>query len=74
MPAYEAAAYSDAHWERLAALPGITGWWQVKGRGRVTFSEMIRMDIEYVQRQSLGLDFTILCATIPAVVSRRGAE
>ena len=74
VPVYEAAAYSEAHWERLAALPGITGWWQVKGRGRVTFSEMIRMDIEYVQRQSLGLDFTILCATIPAVVSRRGAE
>ena len=74
VPVYEAAAYSEWHWERLAALPGISGWWQVKGRGRVTFTEMMRMDIEYVRRQSLWLDFKILCATIPAVLSRRGAE
>jgi len=74
VPVYEAAAYVDAHWERLAALPGITGLWQVEGRGRGTFSEMIRMDIEYARRQSLWLDLKILCATIPAVMSRRGAE
>jgi len=74
VPVYEAAAYADWHRERLAALPGITGWWQVRGRGRVTFSEMIRMDIHYVRQQSLWLDIKILFATIPAVVSRRGAE
>jgi lipopolysaccharide/colanic/teichoic acid biosynthesis glycosyltransferase len=74
VPVYEAAAYSDWHWERLAALPGITGWWQVHGRGRVTFSQMIRMDVEYVRHQSLWLDIKILFATIPAVVSGRGAE
>jgi lipopolysaccharide/colanic/teichoic acid biosynthesis glycosyltransferase len=74
VPAYEAAAYLEWHRERLAALPGITGWWQVKGRGLVSFTEMVRMDIAYVRNQSLWLDIKILLATIPAVLSGRGAE
>jgi lipopolysaccharide/colanic/teichoic acid biosynthesis glycosyltransferase len=74
VPPYEVAGYRDGHHRRLAALPGITGCWQVKGRGRVTFEEMIRMDVEYVRNASLLLDLTILLLTIPAVLSRRGAE
>jgi len=74
VPPYEAACYQDAHHERLAALPGITGLWQVKGRGRVTFAEMMRMDLEYVRKVSLLLDLKILLLTIPAVLSRKGAE
>ena len=74
VPPYEAAAYQEWHRERLAALPGITGLWQVKGRGTVTFTEMVRLDIEYVRRQSLWLDIKLLLATIPAVMSGRGAE
>jgi lipopolysaccharide/colanic/teichoic acid biosynthesis glycosyltransferase len=74
VPIYEAAAYLDWHRERLAALPGITGLWQVRGRGQVTFTEMVRMDIEYVRNQSLWLDIKILAATVPAVLSARGAE
>jgi lipopolysaccharide/colanic/teichoic acid biosynthesis glycosyltransferase len=73
VPIYEAAAYLDWHRERLAALPGITGLWQVKGRGVVSFTEMVRMDIEYVRRQSFLLDLEILLSTLPAVVSGRGA-
>jgi lipopolysaccharide/colanic/teichoic acid biosynthesis glycosyltransferase len=73
VPVYEAAAYLDWHRERLAALPGITGWWQVKGRGLVSFTDMVRMDIEYVRNQSPWLDIKILLATIPAVLSGRGA-
>ena len=74
VPPYEVACYGNGHHKRLAALPGITGFWQVKGRGRVTFEEMIRMDIQYVDNASLWLDLKVLFLTIPAVLSRRGAE
>jgi len=66
--------YQAWHRERLAALPGVTGLWQVNGRCQVSFDESIRMDIEYVRHQSLGLDVKILLLTIPAVLSGRGAE
>ena len=74
VPTYEVEQYQTQHHERLAALPGITGMWQVQGRGQVTFEEMIRMDIDYVRRQSLWLDLKILLLTIPAVFSGKGAE
>ena len=74
VPPYEVAEYQAAEMERLAALPGITGLWQVNGRGEIPFSEMMRLDREYVRNQSLWLDFKILAATIPAVVSGRGAK
>ena len=60
VPPYEAAAYVAWQRERLAALPGITGLWQVTGRGVVTFDDMVRMDIEYVRTQSLWLDLEAL--------------
>ena len=74
VPPYEAAEYTESDNERLAALPGITGLWQVKGRAEVPFDEMIQMDREYVHRQSLWLDLQILVATIPVVLSGRGAR
>lgn len=73
VPLYEAAAYQDWHLERLTALPGITGLWQVRGRARVAFDEMVRLDIEYVRRRSLWLDLQILLLTVPAVLSGEGA-
>ena len=74
VPPYEVAEYTESDVERLAALPGITGLWQVRGRSEVPFGEMIRMDREYVRRQSLSLDLQILLATIPAVLFGRGAK
>ena len=74
VPPYEVAQYQASEMDRLAALPGITGLWQVNGRGEVPFSEMMRLDREYVRNQSLWLDVKILAATIPAVVSGRGAK
>jgi lipopolysaccharide/colanic/teichoic acid biosynthesis glycosyltransferase len=74
VPTYEVAAYSARHHNRFAALPGITGLWQVKGRCRVSFEDMIRMDLEYIRKASLWFDLKILFLTIPAVLSRRGAE
>lgn len=74
VPLYEAAAYEERHLRRLESLPGITGIWQVQGRGRVTFEEMIDMDLEYVERQSLMLDVRLLLATLPAALSGKGAR
>ncbi len=73
VPLYEVEHYDQWHRERLNALPGITGLWQVTGRCAVGFDEMVRLDIDYVRRQSLGLDAKILVMTIPAVLSGRGA-
>jgi exopolysaccharide biosynthesis polyprenyl glycosylphosphotransferase len=67
-------AYSDHHLGRLGAKPGITGWWQVKGRSAVVdFEEVVRLDREYIDQWSLWLDLKILLRTIPVVVSRSGA-
>ena len=74
VPTYEVARYQAQHYDRLAAIPGITGLWQVKGRCQVPFEEMVRMDVEYARSQSLWLDTKILCLTIPAVLSGQGAE
>lgn len=66
--------YEDHHFLRLGVKPGITGLWQVYGRSDVMdFEEVIRMDREYIDRWSIGLDLKILCMTVPAVCSRSGA-
>lgn len=73
VPTYEVAEYEAWHYTRLAALPGMTGFWQINGRGVVTFEEMVQMDLEYIHNQSLWSDLKILLMTIPAVLSGRGA-
>ena len=66
--------YETHHLERLGARPGITGLWQVSGRSSVVdFDEVVRLDREYIDQWSLGLDLRILFRTIPAVIARRGA-
>lgn len=74
VPPYEVACYRNSDRSRLAALPGITGFWQVRGRCLVSFEEMVRMDVDYIRNASLLLDLKILFLTIPAVLSKRGAE
>jgi lipopolysaccharide/colanic/teichoic acid biosynthesis glycosyltransferase len=74
VPVYEYNDYQDWHKERLAALPGLTGLWQVKGRCENCFDEQIRLDIQYVRSQSPLLDFKILLLTVPAALSGRGAN
>lgn len=66
---------ADEKWReiRLRVKPGITGLWQVKGRGNKDFSEWIRYDTEYVMNQSLLLDIKILLKTFGAVLKGRGA-
>lgn len=74
VPVYEFEEYSSEHRRRMAALPGMTGLWQVSGRCSVPFEEQMRMDLEYVDNWSLMLDVRILLRTIPAVLSGEGAE
>jgi lipopolysaccharide/colanic/teichoic acid biosynthesis glycosyltransferase len=72
--AYEVQQYQPAHLRRLDAKPGITGLWQVRGRSRTSFEEMVAMDVEYIARRSLRLDVLILLKTLPAVLLRKGAH
>ncbi len=70
---YEVKKYSQNHMRRLAALPGITGLWQISGRCETTFEEMVQLDLEYIDNQSTWLDLKIILLTIPVVLSKRGA-
>lgn len=75
VPTYEVMSYpGDWCLERLGALPGLTGVWQVEGRGTARFEEMIQMDLDYVRRPSFVRDLRLLCLTLPCVISRRGAR
>jgi exopolysaccharide biosynthesis polyprenyl glycosylphosphotransferase len=72
--AAEAQALSESWQARRADLrPGLTGPWQVSGRSHIPFDEMIRFDYQYVAGWSLARDLEILLATVPAVLSGRGA-
>jgi lipopolysaccharide/colanic/teichoic acid biosynthesis glycosyltransferase len=71
--AYEVEMYSSWHRRRLAAKPGLTGWWQIHGRGSADFDDSVRLDVWYVEHQSLWLDIVILLKTPYAVLSGRGA-
>jgi exopolysaccharide biosynthesis polyprenyl glycosylphosphotransferase len=68
-----AALDENWHLRRLELRPGLTGPWQVYGRSQSPFQEMVRFDYQYVAGWSLARDVEILLATIPAVVSGRGA-
>jgi exopolysaccharide biosynthesis polyprenyl glycosylphosphotransferase len=70
---YEVELYKEWHKQRFAVLPGITGLWQVEGRNRVNFDEMVRMDMHYIQHMSLWLDLQIILKTPLAMIVGKGA-
>lgn len=69
----EIALYKAWHHQRLGALPGITGLWQVSGRSDIPFEEKVLLDIYYIENWSLGLDIQIALQTVPEVLFSRGA-
>lgn len=71
---YEVDNYSIWHLRRLEAYQGMTGLWQVKGRGELKFNDMVELDVEYVEKQSFWMDLKILFGTVPAVILNRGAQ
>lgn len=70
---YEVEMYQPWHRRRLEAKPGLTGLWQVAARSSADFDEMVRMDIWYIEHQSLWLDLRILLKTPLSVLSMEGA-
>jgi len=58
---------------RFSVRPGMTGMWQVNGRGSLSFEQWIKLDFSYIDEWSLALDFKILARTVPAVLKRSGA-
>lgn len=64
---YEYMQYSASQRGRLASVPGLTGLWQVSGKNRTTFDEMVQFDIAYGQRISLVKDVEIILRTVPAL-------
>jgi len=71
---YEVEEYALWHRKRLDMKPGITGLWQVSGRNRLTFEEMVKTDLFYIENWSLWLDLKIILLTLPAVLRGDGAR
>jgi lipopolysaccharide/colanic/teichoic acid biosynthesis glycosyltransferase len=66
--AYEAQEFLRWHTHRFDVLPGMTGLWQVSGKNKLTFAQMIRLDISYAESMSFWRDVVILLRTLPAIV------
>ena len=67
---HEFKSYQVWQRERVNALPGLTGYWQVNGKNKTTFTEMIDMDIFYTKNLSLWLDLMIILRTLPAILAQ----
>jgi exopolysaccharide production protein ExoY len=65
---YEYESYEGWQRRRFDAVPGLTGLWQVSGKNRTTFSQMIHLDIQYAEQANLGLDLKIIFKTVPALI------
>ncbi len=76
LPLYETANFTDiSQRRRMSMRPGLTCLWQVRGRNSITdFKEWVRLDLEYIDRWSLGLDIEILIRTVPVVLFGWGAK
>lgn len=70
----ETILYSPHHRARLAVKPGITGMWQISGRSEITdFEEVVKLDTQYINEWSMGLDLRILFKTVMVVLKREGS-
>jgi len=76
LPLYELAKFERVeHRRRLSMKPGLTCLWQIRGRNQVcNFDDWVRMDLEYIDNWTLGLDLVILVRTVPAVLAGWGAK
>ena len=71
----EVQKYRADHWRRISIKPGLTGMWQVSGRSDIEdFEEVVKLDLEYIDNWSIGLDFKILFKTIAVVFHHGGAK
>lgn len=73
LPMRDFERLGESHKKRLAAIPGMTGHWQVRGRSDLPFEEMVRLDLHYIENWSLSFDMKIIAKTLGAVVRGEGA-
>ena len=71
---WSSESYKLWHTERLDVLPGLTGIWQIYGRGSEDFDDWLRWDIRYIEKRSLWFDIMILIKTVTTVLKQRGAR
>jgi lipopolysaccharide/colanic/teichoic acid biosynthesis glycosyltransferase len=71
---FGANTYDLWHTERLDVTPGLTGLWQIIGRGSLEFDDRVHLDITYIERRCLWMDVQILLRTFTAVLQQRGAH
>ncbi|WP_228430529.1 sugar transferase [Baekduia soli] len=69
---FSPSTYDVWHTHRLDVTPGLTGLWQIEGRGQMTFDERLRLDVTYIRKASLMYDLQLLLRTFGAVVRRSG--
>jgi len=72
--AYEWDLHKEWQKRRLDVTPGLTGLWQVTGRSRVPFEDMVLLDIYYIAHWSIGLDLELILRTVPVIFSGRGGH
>lgn len=73
LPVRDFLRMEEAHKRRLGAVPGMTGYWQISGRSDLSFEDMVRLDLFYIENWSLSFDLKIILKTLGAVLRRDGA-
>ena len=73
LPIRDFQLIKEAHKRRLGAIPGMTGYWQISGRSKLSFEEMVRLDLYYIENWSLSFDVKIILQTLGVVLRREGA-
>ena len=73
LPVRDFLRMEEAHKRRLGAVPGMTGYWQISGRSDLSFEEMVRLDLYYIENWSLSFDLKIILKTLGAVLRHEGA-
>jgi exopolysaccharide biosynthesis polyprenyl glycosylphosphotransferase len=73
LPLRDFERMSEMHKRRLAAIPGMSGYWQISGRSNLSFDDMVRLDLYYIENWSLSFDIKIILKTLGAVLRREGA-
>jgi exopolysaccharide biosynthesis polyprenyl glycosylphosphotransferase len=73
LPIRDFERMDELHKKRLGTIPGITGYWQISGRSKLSFEDMVRLDLYYIENWSLSLDIKIILKTLDAVLRGEGA-
>jgi len=73
LPLRDFQRMGELHKRRLAAIPGLTGYWQINGRSNLAFEDMVRLDLYYIENWSLSLDIKIILKTLKVVLRREGS-